>query len=157
MLILSAVGTLGAAQPRWIVKILFSSLISPNSCIVEGWIKARILACCWAKTWVCLSIHLSFRASFFSLFASSSRSLFKNTLFASSTKSEIGVSGPFPSFCYFLLMSGATWVMKEWANRTLPSILFRSVSVEFLKASVSLPPKRAGFSFSSCVTSFILL
>ena len=99
---------------------------------------------------------LSFWASFCSLLASSSWSLFKNTLFASSPKLEIGVSGPFPSFCNFLLMSGAAWIIKEWDNRTLASILFRSAWVKFLKVSVSLPQKRAGFSFSPCVTTFIL-
>ena len=67
------------------------------------------------------------------------------------------ISGPFPSLCNFLLMSGAAWVMKEWVNRTLPFMLFRSAWVKFLKASVSLPQKRAGFSFSPCVISFILL
>ena len=151
---LFALGTLGASQPRWIVKILFSSLLSPDFRIVAGWIKARILACCWAKAWVCLSILLSFQASFCSLFASSSWSLFKTPYLPPPPNQKLG---NFPSFCNFLLMPGAAWVMKEWANRTLPSILFRSVLVKFLKASVSQPKKRAGFSFSSCVTSFIFL
>ena len=66
-------------------------------------------------------------------------------LFDSFTKSEIGVSGPFPRFCNFLLMSGAAWVMKEWVNRTLPFMLFRSAWVKFLKTSVSLPHKRLDF------------
>ena len=88
---------------------------------------------------------LSFWASFCSLLASFSWSLFKNTLFASSPKLEIGVSGPFPSFYNFLLISGAAWVMKELANSTLPSIHFRSAWVAFKGFCESSPPKELDF------------
>ena len=74
-------------------------------------------------------------------------SLLKSTLFASTTTSEIGFSGSFPSFYNFLFMSGAAWVLKKWANRTLHSILHRSAWVEFIQASLSLPKKLNFHSF----------
>ena len=147
MAILSAVGTLGVSQLQCIFKILFSSLLSHSLLSHSGRMNQGQDFSLLLGQGLGLKRKglLSFQASFCSLLASSSLPLFKNSLFASSPKLEIGVSGPFPSFCNFLLMSGASWVMKEWANRTLPSIHFRSSWVKFLKASVSLPPKNLDF------------
>lgn len=150
MPILFAVGTLGVSQTRWIVKILFPSLLYPRLSHSGRMNQSGFLACCWAKTWVCLSILLSFRSFLFAPFLLPPPGPCSKTPYLPPPPNRRWVSGPFPSFCNFLLMSGAAWVMKECAlTGQLPSMIFRSVLVKFLKASVSLPKEELGSHSSS--------
>ena len=157
MPIFSAVGTLGASQLWWISKILFSSLLSPWISHSDRMNQGQDFSLLSGQG---LGLPLYFPIfSDFLLFPFGFLlpvPIQKHPIFLLHQIGDWSLWS-FSQFLHFLLTSGAAWVMKEWANRTLASIFFRYSWVKFLKASASLPQKRAGFSFSPCVSTSILL